>query len=365
MTERLYYTDSVSDRRSTPVSSSVGDVDGRTGVVLDRTAFYPTSGGQPFDTGTLGGARVVDVVDETTARSCTSSRAKSGPASGWRSEGRLGTHRLGPPLRSHAAAHRPARAVGGVRSASAACGPRASTSAPTTSTIDLARELTPAEIAAPERCRQRVVWEDRPVTIRFVDADGGGRAAAAQGIDARPARCASSTSRTSTCRPAAARTSRRTGAIGIIAVSGWERFRGGTRLEFRCGVRALQRAPAAARHRRGGSRPAVDRRRTICRRRSSGSRRTSKDLAPGQGLRTPGSPVFEADALAAHAGGSARRSAWSSRRAGRRRERHQDDRAERSPRRPGHVAVLLTAASPASIVVARAADVPPSTRRAC
>jgi misacylated tRNA(Ala) deacylase len=31
------------------------------GVVLDRTAFYPTGGGQPHDTGTLGDARVVDV----------------------------------------------------------------------------------------------------------------------------------------------------------------------------------------------------------------------------------------------------------------------------------------------------------------
>ena len=33
-------------------------------VVLDRTAFYPTSGGQPFDAGTIGGARVLDVIDE-------------------------------------------------------------------------------------------------------------------------------------------------------------------------------------------------------------------------------------------------------------------------------------------------------------
>jgi misacylated tRNA(Ala) deacylase len=33
-------------------------------VVLDRTVFYPTGGGQPHDTGTLGGARVVDVTKE-------------------------------------------------------------------------------------------------------------------------------------------------------------------------------------------------------------------------------------------------------------------------------------------------------------
>jgi alanyl-tRNA synthetase len=33
-------------------------------VKLDRTAFYPTSGGQPHDTGRLGDARIIDVLDE-------------------------------------------------------------------------------------------------------------------------------------------------------------------------------------------------------------------------------------------------------------------------------------------------------------
>src|SRR3954470_1302089 len=60
-TQRLYYTDSY----LTEFDARVVEVadDGRR-VYLDRTAFYPTSGGQPHDLGTLGGARVVDVVDE-------------------------------------------------------------------------------------------------------------------------------------------------------------------------------------------------------------------------------------------------------------------------------------------------------------
>mgnify|MGYP005803264091 CR=1 FL=1 len=37
---------------------------GKPAVVLDATAFYPTGGGQPHDTGTLNGVRVVDVVEE-------------------------------------------------------------------------------------------------------------------------------------------------------------------------------------------------------------------------------------------------------------------------------------------------------------
>ena len=63
MTERLYYNDARLLEFDAHVTN-VGE-DG-TRVVLDRTAFYPTSGGQPFDTGLLGGVRVVDVIDEDT-----------------------------------------------------------------------------------------------------------------------------------------------------------------------------------------------------------------------------------------------------------------------------------------------------------
>ncbi|WP_224653685.1 alanine--tRNA ligase-related protein, partial [Escherichia coli] len=37
------------------------DSEGRPYVVLSNTAFYPTGGGQPHDTGTLDGIRVIDV----------------------------------------------------------------------------------------------------------------------------------------------------------------------------------------------------------------------------------------------------------------------------------------------------------------
>ena len=43
------------------------------------------------------------------------------------------------------------------------------------STIDLAREMSPAEIAAAETEANRIVWEDRPVTIRFADAEEAAR----------------------------------------------------------------------------------------------------------------------------------------------------------------------------------------------
>ena len=61
MTLRLYYADSYLCDFEAVIQERA---DGGRRVYLDRTAFYPTSGGQPFDTGQLGGVAVTDVVDE-------------------------------------------------------------------------------------------------------------------------------------------------------------------------------------------------------------------------------------------------------------------------------------------------------------
>src|SRR5262245_25473660 len=63
MTDRLYYNNPYLAEFDATIER-VAERDGRTLVFLDRTAFYPTSGGQPFDTGTLGSYRVVDVLDQ-------------------------------------------------------------------------------------------------------------------------------------------------------------------------------------------------------------------------------------------------------------------------------------------------------------
>ena len=186
-----------------------------------RPAFYPTSGGQPFDTGTLGGARVIDVIDHEDG---TIVHVVSGASAAGDVVER--DHRLGAALRAHAAAHGPARAVGGLRPPRAASAPRASTWGLESATIDLAREVTPREIAQAEDEANRIVWEDRPVAVRFATAEE----AAALPLRKEPARTGplrlidvegfdlSACGGTHVAR---------TGGIGIIAVTGWEKFRGG------------------------------------------------------------------------------------------------------------------------------------------
>ena len=72
-------------------------------------------------------------------------------------------------------------------------------------TIDLAEPVPAADVERAVDEANRVVWEDRPVTVRFASADEAGRPGCARSRSAR-ASCGWSRSRTSTCRPAAART---------------------------------------------------------------------------------------------------------------------------------------------------------------
>lgn len=62
MTERLYYNDAAVLDFEAGVTDS-GRHAGRHYVALDRSAFYPTSGGQPFDTGQLNGVAICDVIE--------------------------------------------------------------------------------------------------------------------------------------------------------------------------------------------------------------------------------------------------------------------------------------------------------------
>jgi alanyl-tRNA synthetase len=108
------------------------------------------------------------------------------------------------------------------------------------STIDLARDVTQAELTASEQEANRVVWEDRPVAIRYAtDAEAAAlplRKESKRGGTLRLVEIADFD--LSACGGTHVA---RTGAIGVIAVAAWERFKGGLRIEFVCGGRALER----------------------------------------------------------------------------------------------------------------------------
>jgi len=241
MTDRLYYNDPYLQAFDATVRR-VDRRDDRLRVTLDRTAFYPTSGGQPFDTGLLGPFRVVDVIDEEDgsishvvepAAENPESRVPN-PEPGQVLRGAIDWPRRFDHMQQHTGQHVLSAACSrlfDVRTVSFHLGAAIST-------IDLAREMTPAEIAAAENEANRVVWEDRPVAIRFATAEEAAR------LPLRKEPVRGGTLRLidieqfdlSACGGTHVA---RTGGIGVIAVAGWERFKGGQRIEFVCGGRAL------------------------------------------------------------------------------------------------------------------------------
>ena len=238
MTERLYYADPYLREFDASVSR-VERRDGRAAVVLDRTAFYPTSGGQPFDVGTLAcddgepALHVLDVVDDD-ADVAHLVDDPAGLAPGQVVHGVIDWARRFDHMQQHTGQHVLSAAIDrrfGVRTVSFHLGAAAST-------IDLSRELTKDELAAAELDANRVVWENRPVTIRYATE------AEAATLPLRKESVREGTLRLievenfdlSACGGTHVA---RTGAIGIIAVGAVERFKGGQRVEFFCGGRAL------------------------------------------------------------------------------------------------------------------------------
>ena len=230
---RLYYTDAHLTMFSATVVESL-TLEGRPVVVLDRTAFYPTSGGQPHDTGLLGETPVVDVVDLEDGR--VAHVLERGLEAGKTTEGRIDWPRRFDHMQQHTGQHILSAAfehVCGARTVSFHLGSAAST-------IDLASAVDAGFVAAAEDEANRVVWEDRAVTVRFVSAEE------ASTLPLRKEPVRSGTLRLvdvdgfdlSACGGTHVT---RTGAVGVIAVAGWERFKGGTRVEFACGGRALAR----------------------------------------------------------------------------------------------------------------------------
>jgi alanyl-tRNA synthetase len=231
VTDRLYYTDSY----LTEFEASVIRVlthEGRPAVVLDRTAFYPTSGGQPFDTGRLGTAHVVDVVDTDDGEilHVVDGQLEPGGVKGTIDWARRFEH-----MQQHTGQHVLSAAferVAGARTESFHLGS-------SSSTIDLNRTLSPTDIERAEDEANRVIWEDLPVAVRFASADE------AAALPLRKESMRAGTLRLievpnfdlSACGGTHVA---RTGAIGAVVVASSERFRGGTRVEFLCGVRATR-----------------------------------------------------------------------------------------------------------------------------
>jgi alanyl-tRNA synthetase len=231
MTSRIYYTDAYCQTFDARVVRAF-EHDGAPAVLLDRTAFYPTSGGQPHDVGSLGDATVVDVVDDDGDVVHVLSAALP---EGAVVHGQIDWARRFDHMQQHTGQHVLSAAL--VR----AC------NAPTvsfhlgndTATIDIASAVAPADLERAVDDANRVVWDDREVAIRFV-SEQEARALPLRKESARQGELRLIEVPDLDLSACGGTHVARTGAIGLIAVTGTEKFKGGLRVTFVCGGRALR-----------------------------------------------------------------------------------------------------------------------------
>ncbi len=231
MTERLYYTDSyLTEFRARVVERSP---DGRR-IYLDRTAFYPTSGGQAFDTGSIAGAQVVDVVDEGERIAHVLGAAVDLDEV----ECRLDWQRRFDHMQQHSGQHLLSAVMAELFQISTLSVHFGAGS----STLDLdTASLSPDQVRAAELRANQAVFENRLVSVLFGDStenlglrkasDRAGvlRVISIEGLD----------------RSACGGTHvRATGEIGPVLIRKLDRVRSAVRVEFLCGLRALGRARA-------------------------------------------------------------------------------------------------------------------------
>jgi len=229
VTERLYRDDPYLLEFDARVLERTAH-EGRPALVLDRTAFYAESGGQPWDTGTLGSARVAAVL-ETGGRIL---HVLDSPVAGDRVHGVVDEPRRRDHRQQHHGQHLLSRAFVAVASARTVSFHLGAES----SSIDLDREVGDEDLASAESLANRVVWEARPVRVRDVtraearalgiappeEAGDSVRLVEAEGFDLQP--CGGTHPRS-------------TAEVGVVVVLGAEKYKGGSRVRFVCGDRAL------------------------------------------------------------------------------------------------------------------------------
>lgn len=236
VTTRLYYDDPTLLEFDASVTACERH-DAGYRLALDRTAFYPTSGGQPHDLGQLRGeGHIVPVTDVVADDLHVVWHVVASPLTvGSRVLGEIDRGRRHDLRQQHSGQHILSAAFDHLfdaRTESVHLGLE-------DCTLDLHREVTADECRRAEDHANLVVWDDRPVTIRYADATQ---------LASEP-RLRKQTGRTGTIRlidveghdlSACGGTHvLRTGEVGVIVIRSTERFRGGTRVTFLCGRRAL------------------------------------------------------------------------------------------------------------------------------
>ncbi len=228
-TERLYYTDPYLRRFEAQVTGHEGNR-----LYLDRTAFYPTSGGQPHDLGTIAGVPVESVIDEESrVAHVLASDAPSGAVACEIDWSRRFDH-----MQQHSGQHLLSAVLVelfGIQTVSFHLGAESST-------IDVdAPSLDSARLNAAEQRANEIVFENRPIGIHFAAQSDDLGLRKPSGREGELRIVSIDNLDRSACGGTHVRS---TAEIGPVLIRKIDKIRNTTRIEFLCGMRAIRRAHA-------------------------------------------------------------------------------------------------------------------------
>ncbi len=243
-TERLYFTDSsILDFSARVVE--IRETERGQEVLLDRTAFYPTGGGQPNDTGNLGAAAVIDVYEDEAGQIFHVVGERGLFAPGDTVTGEIYRARRQDHLQQHSGQHILSQAF------VQCCGAetRSFHLGAETSTIDIELDNPTAEhMRAAEEIANQIVFEDRAMRIHIVGEEEASRLPLRKESELRGEIRVIEIDGFD-WSPCGGTHAARAGQVGLIVIKSFERAKKLTRVEFVCGRRALEeyrRANAAA-----------------------------------------------------------------------------------------------------------------------
>jgi alanyl-tRNA synthetase len=241
-THRLYHDDSFLQNFTARVLSCLpvepfSDASGTKHaweVLLDRTAFYPSSGGQPNDLGKLGEAHILDVRDEgDDIAHIVDQELATGSVDGCVDWPRRFDHmqqHTGQHLLSAMFQERYGLPTVSFHLGVALC------------TIDLrGPEPSPDVLRGAQRAANAVIFQDRPINVRYGTADQLARQGVRKEVDRQGILRAIDIEAVD-LQPCGGTHVKSTGQIGLVLIRGWTKIRHDWRVEFVCGRRAESNA---------------------------------------------------------------------------------------------------------------------------
>src|SRR5262245_13374461 len=237
MTTKLYWNDSHLTRFSARVVDSWMEGSQRS-VALNQTAFYPTGGGQPCDTGSINAARVIDVGIDGDGRIFHRLDSNVSLAPGDEVSCEVDWRRRREMIQQHTGQHILSQAFFQLFGAET----KGFRITDRTTEIDLTLEAQPDEIeraiARAEEMANDVVFDNREIRVHNVTPEEAERMPLRK--ESFVADCVRVIEIAEyDWSPCGGTHAGRTGEVGLIVVRGWERAKKMTRVHFLCGVRAL------------------------------------------------------------------------------------------------------------------------------